>query len=66
MNLVLNGQSHVHEGHGTLPELFAELRANPLTVAVMINGDVVPRSRWNSVRLAEHDEVEVLTISAGG
>jgi sulfur carrier protein len=66
MNLILNGHPHFHEGYGTLPELLAELRANPLTVAVMINGDVVPRSRWDSARLAERDEVEVLTFSAGG
>lgn len=35
-------------------------------VAVALNGDVVPRSRWATTGLATGDRVEVLAPTAGG
>ena len=66
LNLVVNGASHLHSGNGTLAELLAEYDATPAMTAILINGEVAPRSRWASVRLAEGDEVELLVMAAGG
>ncbi len=66
MNLVVNGKPHSHGGGGTLAELFEECHANPAQVAVMINGEVVRRGHWDSVKLAEGDQVEMLVFAAGG
>ena len=66
MNLVVNGKPHSHGGGGTLAELFEECRANPAQVAVMINGEVVRRAQWDSVKLVEGDQVEMLVFAAGG
>ena len=35
-------------------------------VAVAVNGDVVPRSSWRTIRLSAGDAVEVLVAVAGG
>ncbi len=66
MNLVVNGAPHPHKGKGAIAELLEELHAAPATVAVMINGEVVRRSRWESIRLAEGDELEIIVAAAGG
>jgi sulfur carrier protein len=35
-------------------------------VAVAVNGEVVPRSRWTETALADGDSVEVLSAAQGG
>jgi sulfur carrier protein len=66
MNLVVNDEPHVHNGRGTIGELLQECQADPSRTAIMINGDVVPRSQWESVKLSEHDRVELLVFAGGG
>ena len=66
MHLTLNGRPHDHRGDGSLAALLAELRADPVRVAVMINGNVITRDRRAEARLAEGDVVEVLTLAGGG
>ena len=66
MNLVVNGEIHKHKGHGSIADLLAECQAEPSRTAIMINGEVTPRGRWNSVRLVEGDRVELLMFAGGG
>jgi len=66
MDLIVNGKPHLHQGHGLIAELLDEISAKPAAIAIVLNGEVVPRSRWAAVRLKEHDEVELLTMVAGG
>jgi sulfur carrier protein len=66
MNLFVNGEPYPHTGQGTIAELLAEFHAAPAMTALMINGEVVRRSRWDSVLLAEGDEVELIVAAAGG
>lgn len=35
-------------------------------IAVAVNGEVIPRSRWEDVELGEADRVEVLRAVGGG
>lgn len=35
-------------------------------IAVARNGEVVPRSMWNSEKLVAGDRIEILTAAAGG
>ncbi len=51
-----------------LVEVLAQLGLNPDTggVAVAVNLAVVPRSRWAEHRLADGDEIEVVTARQGG
>jgi thiamine biosynthesis protein ThiS len=66
MNLIVNGDEYRHEGQGTMAELFRELQAEPGRTAVMVNGEVVRKSRLDSVRLSDGDQVELIMITAGG
>jgi sulfur carrier protein len=66
MKLIVNGEAHAHNGHGTVAELLREFQAEPARIALMVNGDVVRRDRWESVRLSEGDQVELLMFAAGG
>jgi len=66
MNLLVNGEGHEHEGKGTLAELLLEFQADPSRTAIMVNGEVVPRARWESVSLSDGDQVELLVFAGGG
>lgn len=49
-------------GYGREPAAAAEARG----IAVAVNGEVVPRSRWRQRALAPGDEVEVVEAVQGG
>lgn len=66
MKLIVNGEAHIHNGHGTVAELLREFQAEPSRIALMINGDVVRKDRWESVTLSEGDQVEMLMFAGGG
>ena len=66
MKLTVNGDPHEHRGDGTVAALVRELGANPERVAVLVNGDVVPRNRRAETRLADGDTVELITFAGGG
>jgi sulfur carrier protein len=66
MNLIVNGAPYPHNGRGTIAELLAEHGLAPAMTAIMINGEVVRRSQWDSVGLAEGDAVELIVAAAGG
>jgi sulfur carrier protein len=50
----------------TVADLVAARAGGHSRVAVAVNGDVVPRSRWAATRLAPGDLLEVLAPTAGG
>lgn len=42
------------------------LAPNQRGVAVAVNREIVPRSRWGEARLSEGDRVEILEAAQGG
>ena len=66
MDLVLNGEAYLHTGQATIAELLRECQAEPRRTAVMVNGDIVRKSSFDSVRLSDGDRVELIVIAAGG
>lgn len=66
MNLLVNGEPHVHGGDGSIVALLEECGANAGRVALMVNGDVVARGSWDGVTLKENDRIELLVFAAGG
>jgi len=66
--ILLNGQgSDVRAGEtvaAVLQRLGLEVDARG--VAVAVDGEVVPRGRWESLTLGEDSRVEVLTAMQGG
>ena len=53
---------------GTLLELLDEMGHEPAGkgIAVALNGEVVPRGRWDETGLASGDEVEIVGAVQGG
>ena len=66
MDLVVNGEAYRHNGEATIADLLRECRAEAGRTAVMVNGDVVRKSSFDSVRLSDGDHVELIVIAAGG
>jgi sulfur carrier protein len=66
--ILLNGQhSDVSAGETVLAALGRlGLEADARGVAVAVDGEVVPRARWESFPLGEGASVEVLTAMQGG
>ena len=65
--IVLNGQPR-ELGAQTLAAALAELQVagDARGVAVAVDGEVIPRARWEEVELDEGARVEVLTAMQGG
>jgi sulfur carrier protein len=66
ITLVLNGKRREFEREMPLPELLDTLGVDRRTVAVALNGDVVPRDRYEEVALRDGDAVEVVRMVGGG
>ena len=68
LTLTLNGKRHEFpaSGDATVAALIASLDLAGQRVAVEVNGDVVPRERHASHKLADGDTVEIVTFVGGG
>lgn len=66
MRLTVNGADRDVAGEPDVAALVTELTGERRGVAVAVNGAVVPRSTWASVRLRDGDRVEVLSAAQGG
>jgi sulfur carrier protein len=66
MEVIINGEPLRAPGPMSLAEAVALLTPAETGVAAAVNGDVVRRSAWASTRLADGDQVEVVTAVQGG
>jgi sulfur carrier protein len=67
VKVVVNGEPIEVASEATVSELLQRLgRSDGSGVAVAVNGEVVTRREWTSVRLAADDRVEVLGAVGGG
>jgi len=68
MRIVVNGSEREVAERVTISDLVRELPegGNGRGVAVAVDAEVVPRSEWDGVELAEGQRVEVLGAIQGG
>lgn len=66
MKIVLNGEPHDVAGPLTLTALLAHLKVDPRRVAVEHNLNVVKRANYDSTRIEEGDEIEIVNFVGGG
>jgi thiamine biosynthesis protein ThiS len=66
MDLVVNGGPYRYNGEATIADLLLECQAEAGRTAVMVNGDVVRKSSFDTVSLSDGDHVELIVIAAGG
>ena len=64
----VNGEPAALPSPATVGALVAGMAdtGSPRGIAVAVNGEVVPRSAWDSTDLRPGDRVEVLTAAQGG
>ena len=66
MRLTVNGETQDLPAGASVAALVARLTTAVRGVAVAVNGEVVPRSTWETASLTDGDRVEVLTAAQGG
>lgn len=66
MMIVINGEEQEVEASLSLSQLLSRLGLSPGGVAVEVNREVVPRTRFDECFLAEGDRVEVVHFVGGG
>jgi len=64
--ILVNGEARGLPEGGALSVLLAELGLAGKRLAVAVNREVVPRSRWGACTLAPGDRVEILEAVGGG
>jgi sulfur carrier protein len=66
VQVTVNGTSTDVDPALTVAALVATRGETTRRVAVALNGEVVPRSRWEATGLTDGDSIEVLAPTAGG
>jgi sulfur carrier protein len=66
VKVVMNGDDRELTDSATVADAVAAVTGQTRGVAVAVNGEVVPRSRWAQAALSAGDRVEVLTAAQGG
>jgi sulfur carrier protein len=66
MQILVNGQAQPAPSGARLPALIAQLRLGERRLAVELNGEIVPRSRWPEVLLRDGDRLEIVHAIGGG
>ena len=65
MHVVLNGDATPLEGVRTVADLLQQLRVEG-RIAVEINGEIVPRSRFTDHPVNDGDQIELVCAIGGG
>lgn len=65
MEVVINGSSEAGD-FSTVQELLKKEDLDPKLVVVELNGKIIPKSDYETVRLNEGDTVEIVQFVAGG
>jgi sulfur carrier protein len=66
MRVELNGRPHEIAAGTTVEELIASVTGSLRGSAVVLDGEVVPRSAWPARVLADGQSVELITAVQGG
>jgi thiamine biosynthesis protein ThiS len=66
LRIKLNGEIYDLDGLATVSELLARLEIDPRRVAVERNMAVLKRGTFDTTRLADGDEIEIVNFVGGG
>jgi sulfur carrier protein len=66
MSLTVNGKPRELEGETPLPDFLKALGVNTRTIAIAVNGEVVPKRQYRAIVLRAGDEVEIVRMVGGG
>ncbi|HEY7351897.1 MAG TPA: sulfur carrier protein ThiS [Terriglobales bacterium] len=66
MKLTINGEDQELGALSTLSDVIAELGMKPDRVAVELNRELVPRTRWAATTVFDGDKLEIVHFVGGG
>jgi len=66
VQILVNGEPKTVRPQATVADLLVDLKVSPRHVAVEVNRQLVPRRLHAETRLAEGDQMEVVTLVGGG
>ena len=66
MEITLNGEAKQLDGALTVAGLLAALELEPRKIAVERNLEIVPKSLYGEVALADGDQIEIVQFVGGG
>ena len=66
IHITLNGQKQTLPADTTIAQLLQRQSLEPRGVAVEVNLDIAPREQHETWRLADGDQVEIVTFVGGG
>ncbi len=67
MKLIVNKKEFISDSDQlTVAELLNEIQSQTAGVAVAVNNKVVRKADWESIMLAEGDQITVITAVCGG
>lgn len=66
MQITLNGQPHTLNSETTLPELLTSLGLSGKPVVVELNQEAVLPRNFANTSIKANDQLEIITLAAGG
>jgi thiamine biosynthesis protein ThiS len=66
IEIVINGDARSFDAALTVTELVGRLGVRAEGVAVEVNREIVPKSRWAEQSVGQGDTVEIVTFVGGG
>jgi len=66
VKLTVNGSMHEFDADVTVTQLIMSITGTTRGSAVVVDGEVVPRSEWDAQQLADGQLVELITAVQGG
>ena len=66
LELWIGGEPKQFEAPLTLSQLLSKLSLAGRRIAVELNGEIVPRSRFDGIMLESGDKLEIVTAVGGG
>lgn len=67
MTVLVNNQTQTTNTEASLTQLLQQLSLNDLKgMAVAVNNNIVPKSKWDEHMLTEQDKVTIIRATQGG
>jgi thiamine biosynthesis protein ThiS len=66
MQIKINGEMREFKEPASLHQLLTAMGVVLNRAAVELNGKVIPKSKWGEVSIKENDQLEIVTLIAGG
>lgn len=66
MNVMINGEAIALDRSFSLQGLIQELKIEIQNIAITVNNNIIPKSRWHEVHVNAGDDISLFQAIAGG